>query len=719
MQRKWRRAWEHGKPQYMKNQPVAKIKRTASIPLKLAKKLLPPVAAASMLLAAMTSAYANPSGGQVTAGTGTITQNGNTMTITQNTGKMSINWQNFSIGSGETVNFVQPGAGAIALNRVVGNNASNIYGQLKANGQVFLINPNGVLFAPGAQVNVGGLAASTLNLADSDFQAGKYTFSGSGGSVINQGNITAANGGYVALLGGQVSNQGIVVAKQGTAALGAGSAVTLDMNGDGLLSMAVSQPVVSALAENKNLIKADGGTVIMTVKAADTLAGTVVNNGGLIQAHSINNVNGVIRLDGGTNGTVINSGTLDAAGKDAGQSGGTVKVLGSTVSVATGSNIDVSGDTGGGTALIGGNFHGAGPEQNAKTATVATGSSINADAVTSGSGGSVAVWSDEHTDVDGSISARGGANGGNGGQVETSGHKLTIGDNTKVTTLAPKGTVGNWLLDPVDFTIGPVSGDMSDATITNNLNSGDITILSSQGSTGTNGDINVIGLAYIGGVSWTNGTTLTLSAYRNINVSESSCIDATSGAGNIILRADNTATGIGTVNIDTATGSGLGVYSGTIKIYYNPTSYSSPTNYIPAVLSGNPGQLDAYMLINLGASIQNKSYDGGTTAMLNSLTTLRALPSGVTVDTAGATASFADKKAGTGKAVTLSGITLSGTNYDQYALNGLTTQSADIAKADLSVTGIAASNKTYDATNSATLSGTAAVSALGSDVVSV
>ena len=233
MKRKWRRAWLRGKPHYMRYKQVRKVEtrsiksKVYDLTVKAAKKLMPAAAAAGIFLSSLTGVQANPTGGNIAAGTGNITGQGTSnVTINQASDKLSINWNSFSIGSGEKVQFIQPGASSIALNRVLGNNASAIYGQLSANGKVFLINPNGVLFAEGAQVNVGGLVASTLNLSDKDFLSGKYTFSGdSQQGILNQGNITAANGGYVALLGANAANEGVILAKEGTAALSAGSKV--------------------------------------------------------------------------------------------------------------------------------------------------------------------------------------------------------------------------------------------------------------------------------------------------------------------------------------------------------------------------------------------------------------------------------------------------------------------------------------------------------------
>ncbi len=191
-------------------------KKAKALALTLAVALSPPLLAA-------------PVNGVVTAGQASIASNGASMTIEQASQHVALDWQSFSIGRGETVRFVQPNSSAVALNRVVGTDPSSILGSLSANGKVFLVNPNGILFGAGASVNVGGLVASTLDIGNSDFMAGRYKFSGrSGASVHNAGAINA-DGGYVALLGARVSNQGVIAAKLGTVTLAAGQAVTMDV----------------------------------------------------------------------------------------------------------------------------------------------------------------------------------------------------------------------------------------------------------------------------------------------------------------------------------------------------------------------------------------------------------------------------------------------------------------------------------------------------------
>jgi filamentous hemagglutinin family protein len=283
---------------------------------------------------------AAPTGGVVVPATGTATITTgipNTTTIVQTTPKAVIDWQSFGIGVGETVNFQQPTSNSVTLNRVVGPDASGILGTLTANGKVFLINPNGILFGPGAMVNVGGIVASTLDISNSSFLANTYDFTGgNSGVVLNQGTITAADGGYVALLGAQVSNDGVIVAKLGTVVLASGTAVTLDVANDQLLSVTVTQGALDALAQNGGSIQADGGLVMMSAKNAGALLATVVNNTGVIRAQTINNTAGRISLVGDmSKGGVMVGGTLDASAPLGGD-GGTVSTQGSNVKVADG-----------------------------------------------------------------------------------------------------------------------------------------------------------------------------------------------------------------------------------------------------------------------------------------------------------------------------------------------------------------------------------------------
>ncbi|MGZ9713152.1 YDG domain-containing protein [Glaciimonas sp. GNP009] len=297
---------------------------------------------------------AAPFGGQITAGTGTINQAASTTTIQQSSQNLSLNWQGFNVAANEAVNFVQPGSNSIAVNRIQSSTASQILGHLNANGQVWLINPNGILFGHNAQVNVGGLVASTLNVSDNALGSSSVSFSGSGtGSIINKGTITAASGGYVALIGNTVSNQGVISATLGTVALGGGSAETLTFSGDKLVHLQVDQSTLDNLAENKQLIQADGGQVTMTAGAKDTVLASVVNNTGVIYARTVNDHNGVITLLGGMQSGQVNvGGTLDASAPNGGN-GGAIETSAAQVRVANNAIITASARQGqAGTWLI-------------------------------------------------------------------------------------------------------------------------------------------------------------------------------------------------------------------------------------------------------------------------------------------------------------------------------------------------------------------------------
>ena len=269
------------------------------------------------------TAYALPEGGQVAAGQAAITTAGSTMTIAQQTAQAIINWQNFGIGSGEAVHINQPNSQAMLLNRVVGSNPSEIFGQLTANGQVILVNPNGVFFRPGSSVDVGGLTASTLNIANEDFLKGQLRFAGdSQNPVINAGNITAQNG-YVNLLAKEVVNEGIIAAQTGSVNLAAGSGMSLDYNGDGKMTVAVTDGAYQSAVANKKLIQADGGLVVMTASGKDALMDSAVNNSGMIQANTLGEAAGKISLTGDN---IATTGAISADGGSNGH-GGTIKII--------------------------------------------------------------------------------------------------------------------------------------------------------------------------------------------------------------------------------------------------------------------------------------------------------------------------------------------------------------------------------------------------------
>ena len=282
---------------------------------------------------------AGPTGGQVVGGSATISQSGPTTNVNQSSQSAIINWQSFSIAPKETVNFNQPNSSSVALNRVIGNEKSIIAGALNANGRVFIVNSAGVLFTKGAQVNVGGLVASTLNISNADFMAGNYRLTGtSGASVVNRGHINAGPGGYVALLGRTVVNDGVISARLGTVAMASGEQMTLNFGGDSLVDVTIDKGTMNALVANHRLIKADGGQVIMTAKAADQVLSAQVNNTGIVQARTIASLTGGQARTGkikilASGGTANIKGRLDASAPKGGN-GGTIETSGDKVNIA-------------------------------------------------------------------------------------------------------------------------------------------------------------------------------------------------------------------------------------------------------------------------------------------------------------------------------------------------------------------------------------------------
>ncbi|MEJ1963090.1 MAG: filamentous hemagglutinin N-terminal domain-containing protein [Gammaproteobacteria bacterium] len=441
--------------------------------------------ASALALAAASGAMASPEGGTVVGGNASITRTPGNTTINQASQNAALEWQSFNIGVGEAVRFVQPNSSAVALNRVLGSDPSSILGTLSANGKVFLVNPNGVLFGKSAQVNVGGLVASTRDITVSDFFAGRYRFDGtSDGAILNQGSINA-NGGYVALLGARVSNEGVISARLGTVALAAGSAITLDVAGDGLLNVAVNAGSVDALVQNGGLIRANGGQVLLTAQSASGLMQSAVNNTGVIEAQTIESHHGAIRL---------------------------------------------MGDTHSGTVNVGGSLDASAP------------------------------------------------NGGDGGFVETSAAHVQVATNARITTSARDGEAGEWLIDPVDFTVAASGGDMTGSALSTALGTGNVVIQSTSGGAGTSGDVNVNDA-----VSWSSNQ-LTLNAQNNVNINA-------------------TMNGSGTASLAFEYGQGAVAASNTSKVNVR-APVNLPTGNNLSMKLGSDGTVDVYSVINDMTAVQ-------------------------------------------------------------------------------------------------------------------
>jgi filamentous hemagglutinin family protein len=405
---------------------------------------------------------ANPVGPSVVSGAATFNAVGKNLTVTNSPGAI-INWQGFSIRPDEVTRFVQSGAASAVLNRVTGPEHSAILGQLLSNGRVFLINPNGVTVGAGARIDTAGFVASSLNLSNEDFLAGKfrYTDSGNAGKVTNAGTINTHSGGSVYLVAPTVENHGVITAPNGDVMLAAGKSVELvstaspdirvqlqaggeALNVGQLVAESGRVGIFGAAIRNAGAVSADSATL--------SSAGSVVlkaTRDVTLDATSVVSANGP---KGGTitaqaeGGTLLADGRVEAKGAQA--AGGEVRLLGERVGVMNRAEVDVSGAGGGGTILAGGDYQGGNAAvQNARVTYVSPDAKLVADAVGQGDGGKVIVWADGTTRYAGSISARGGDAGGSGGFAEVSG-KETLEFTGTADLRAAQGTTGTLLLDP-------------------------------------------------------------------------------------------------------------------------------------------------------------------------------------------------------------------------------------------------------------------------------
>ena len=434
-----------------------------------------------------------PSHGVVMSGAASIGQSGANMTVNQTSSRAIVNWGSFSIGPSNGVTFDQPSASSAILNRVTGSTTTTIAGQLQANGQVYLVNPNGIAITKTGAVQVGGgFVASTLGIADNDFNKGNLNFVGAGASagVSNAGSITAAPGGFVGLLGGTVANSGVVSVPLGKVAMGSGEQATLNLTGDNFLQVAVPTNTKTAdgqaLIDVSGKVRAAGGSVELKAATVAQAIRNAVNVPGELSVTSARASGGSIILGGGPGGDVSVTGRLRASGRTAGGTiaitghnlalrraklmassakgrGGSVTVTGTNAVSLVSSLVDASGATGGGAIRIGGDLHGASDLISAQTTTIDKATTLNASATASGDGGTVAVWSDATTNFAGRITATGGPSGGDGGYVEVSANPATQGVlaySGFADLTAPKGKTGTLLLDPFDITICGACADV-------------------------------------------------------------------------------------------------------------------------------------------------------------------------------------------------------------------------------------------------------------------
>ncbi len=608
------------------------------------------VAGVGSATAAEPAPGALPAGGSVIAGQAAISSSGARMDITQSTPHAIIDWQAFDIGRDALVNFAQPDAASVILNRVSGPTVSRIEGQLTANGQVFLVNPSGLLFGAGARVNAAALVASSLDIGNEAFLAGQYAFSGSGGAIENHGTLTASPGGYLAFIAPTIANHGTISAPQGTVAMGAGERVTLSFAGDRLLGLSVSAVTLDTLIDNRQAIRAEGGAILLTAAGAEAITRSVINHSGVLEASSLSTDGGrvvlsagdditlgsgsTIAADGSRGGGVrlqARSGTLLAAGQVSARgtagAGGTVELLGDRVGLIDAARVDSSGGSSGGVVRVGGDYQGGNPlVQNATRTYVSGDAAILADAGHDGDGGKVIVWADEATQMYGAISARGGAASGDGGFVEASGLQW-LDFQGRADLRASNGRAGTLLLDPTDITISGAASTRTSAfgggvfanptttpsnlnvtTLTNQLALGNVTVSTASGLAGA-GDI-VVNNA----INYASANSLTLSANRSITIVAGSGGISNAGAGAVTLSGGGSGSIAVNESITTAGGAiALGSGTGGVTL---AAAKAIDAGAGTIAINGGGGA------VNLGAGDLRTSNAGAAAASIGNATTL-------------------------------------------------------------------------------------------------
>ena len=532
-------------------------------------------------------ALAAPHSGVVAAGNAQISQNLNRTDIHQSSDRVVIDWKGFDLAADEITQFHQPSANAVALNRVNSNAASKIAGTLKANGQVVIVNPNGVLFEKSGKIDVGGLIATTADIDNSQFMQGNYSFSKASSNpdaaIVNEGTITAKEAGLVGLVAPRVENHGMITAKLGKIELASGDTFSVDLYGDGLFELAVSDAVSEQLVRNTGTLNAPAGVIAISAASGKNIVDSLIQIEGELSAPTVSRQGGKIVIGNASaassHGTVRVSGKLKARGTSGADKGGNITITANQVAIQDQAHLDASGVGGGGTILIGGEYQGKGELATAEKTYIGKEALIQANSLYNGDGGEVIVWADDWTKFYGTIEAQGGVLGGDGGFVETSGKdKLGASGRVKVAARHNEGQGGSWLLDPRNIIIqddagggpddtgtidadGPTfESDSDDDIVTTEaieavLNTGADVIVQTGAGGAQDGDITIAN-----NIEKTAGgdATLTLKAHNNISNSGGADITSSLGALNIILNADSDANSNGAISLSNATITTLG-----------------------------------------------------------------------------------------------------------------------------------------------------------------
>ena len=537
---------------------------------------LHPLAMAAALAACAPLALALPEGAQLRFGQAQVLTQGQggsapQLDIRQTSQRAGLDWTGFSIAAGERVVISQPGRDAVLLNRVTGNDPSQIFGSLQSNGTVWLLNPRGIVFGRSSQVDVGSLLASTLAIRGDDMAAGRLLLGrgpGAVGSIQADGRISAPDGSVV-LVAPSLVQGGLIAARR--IGLAAATEVQVDVDGDGLVFFnARNDGSLPARLAQLGTLRADGGTAELRAAGRAGFADTVLNLEGVVQARSIGRRDGRIVIDGGESGITRVAGTVDARGEAAGELGGQITVLGEKIGLTGSALLDASGMAGGGGLRVGGDLRGGQADQfrPAQQLLVQRGARLQADALALGDGGLVVLWARQSTRFGGAADARGGPLGGNGGLVEVSGQGFLdfLGTSDRS---APQGRSGLLLLDPLNLEIGatadlngtaPTGDDLAGSSllfgsqpgvssritagvVATQLGNGDVTLEATNNITVTS-PITVVLQA---GPPQQTPHTLTLRAGNDVLVGS-----PVSNAGSVVLSAATSDAPSGTVG--TATG---------------------------------------------------------------------------------------------------------------------------------------------------------------------
>ena len=507
--------------------------------------------------------YGLPENAQINSGMADFNNpNSNTLTINQHSQNLSTNWDSFNIAGNETVNFIQPTNHSIALNRVVGGNASQIMGNLNATGQVFLINPQGIFFSQSAQINVGGLLATTLDISEQDFANNQFQFSGdgNGGEIINNGTLKAHSGGTIALAAPIIINNGEIQADDGKVHLQSADGILVEFS-DGEIGIAADATAWQGMIDNQGVISAEGGIVMLNANTHDSLYLSVVNNDGIVRATSLATTMGEVNI-AVTDGDIVNNGVIDVSAVDENTVGGNISVQGQRFAQLGQLHADGMGNGNGGTVDV----HTTEELLISHDAY----SSANAGAGI-GNGGELIFFSDGATAFTSSatIEARGGQTQGDGGFVEVSGTQH-VGVSGIVDTRAYNGLNGTFLIDPTNIEIVSGSIDSNGTfgiggtwTTQNNLTSqigtdNITTTLATNNvvintSTGTDaGELGNITISAAIDLNGGGGASLSLIADNNILVNADIC-DSVCGGGdeaiNLSLAAGGSITTADNINV--------------------------------------------------------------------------------------------------------------------------------------------------------------------------